>query len=224
MLDERPANDVPAERSADGYVLLSFLAHAAFLWAAAMSAPALADAETWPADDARYLLAATFTDEAERELDESGPQRGEVDEPDLGQSKCGEHGGTMGAPRAAIAPLRYGIHGPADNPDPHLARTVGNDVPWETVIGPHGLAIPGGTPDQPLAPWGRDDALGNDADDGRAAMWGDAIGTAFGSPGLGFGRKDLCPTCGGHGQGTYRGPPRLHGVAVGTEPAHLARR
>jgi hypothetical protein len=52
-------------------------------------------------------------------------------------------------------------------------------------------------------------------------MWGDEIGVAFGSPGAGIGRDELCDTCGDSGLGRHRDDdlPTAPGGATGTERA-----
>jgi hypothetical protein len=77
---------------------------------------------------------------------------------------------------------RYGVRGPADNPDPHIARATSyQDL--AIVHGPDAEYI-GGTPDEPTARWGRDESLGTDERSGKGKVWGETIGHARGAAGL----------------------------------------
>ena len=117
----------------------------------------------------------------------------------------------MGDTRAAPVGRRYGVEGPADNADPHIARED-HPRPQSFVsiffFGPERWL--GGDPDAPIAPWGRDDALGTDPESARGHLWGELIGRAFGSPGAGAGLSILCDTCGSEGRGVG-----LEGTAPG---------
>src|SRR6187549_3194941 len=74
----------------------------------------------------------------------------------------------------------------------------------------------GGDPNAPTAPWGRDDSLGNDPLSARGNMWGDAIGEAFGSGGLGL--SGVGEGGGGRGEGIGLGNIGTlgHGAGTGT--------
>ncbi|HEU5072620.1 MAG TPA: AgmX/PglI C-terminal domain-containing protein, partial [Polyangiaceae bacterium] len=74
------------------------------------------------------------------------------------------------------------VEGPSDNPDPHLARMQAvNEAASFGMV-----AMLTGDPNAPTSPWGRDTALGLDAVSAQGGMWGDEIGAAFGSGGLGL--------------------------------------
>jgi hypothetical protein len=89
----------------------------------------------------------------------------------------------MGDRPTAERDRRYGVRGPGDNPDPHIARpSRGESRAWDG-IGWQGL---GGDARAPTAVWGRDDALGTDPESARGNMWGEAIGRARGALGLGL--------------------------------------
>lgn len=84
---------------------------------------------------------------------------------------------------------RYGVEGPPDNPDPHLARPVpgssyrtGEGVAMDAV----GLTQSRAGTTGPTAPWGRDAALGTDARDAQGRMWGDELNDDVGEHGLGL--------------------------------------
>jgi len=196
---------------------LSFLLHVGFLAASAVVIPALGETDPSSAGEtARYLLAQAVGGEAERE-DVEAPvaptETGDADGREPSYSKCGEeNGGSMGHPAAPERARRYGVQGPADNADPHIARGVGSgDVWWELPLFPPRDASWGGDRDAPTMPWGRDDSLGTDAASAHAHMWGDEIGDAYGSPGMGMGRHELCETCGDSGRGATVPPAAAPG-------------
>jgi hypothetical protein len=136
-------------------------------------------------------------------------------------TRCGwQHGGTMGDPRAAYERRAYGILGPADDPDPHLARSRGSNECCESRIGLAPLEDPfGGQRDAPIAPWGRDDALGVDTASARGNVGGDVIGASFGTTGAEVESTRRCPTCGDYGRGPWNDHEPTGGGATGTEAA-----
>jgi hypothetical protein len=85
---------------------------------------------------------------------------------------------------------RYGVSGPKDNADPHLARTVeGTGYPSAMALIPDREL--GVTParlgsDTPTAPFGRDTALGTDEANARGDMWSDPIDDTEGKGGMGL--------------------------------------
>ena len=93
----------------------------------------------------------------------------------------------------------YGVQGPQDNPDPHIARQAALREAAE--FGMIGLLNTGGggDPNAPTAPWGREDSLGNDPMSARGNMWGDTIGDSFGAGGLGL--SGVGEGGGGRGEG-----------------------
>lgn len=113
------------------------------------------------------------------------------------ETRCGDCTLAMGDSDADMTNHRYGVAGPADNPDPHVSRLD---------EGPPGPAtyVPGPTQpwsfgtEAPSAPWGRDDALGTDPIDARGSLWGEAIGDKRGDEGLG-GRHDREEKISGYG-------------------------
>lgn len=207
------------------HVAASFAAHAALLLASAFAMPRLAETPesiVEAPDLALVSMIATddtsgppeVEDEPATELAESW-----ADDRNPSRSRCGEVlGGSMGVASAERTHGRYGVAGPADNPDPHLAR---NDFPWTQVegdiVGPMQAHDASGDPLGPHAPWGRDEALGNDPRSARGEMWGDAITASYGSPGLGSGRNALCTTCGDTGMGVRLRLTTALGGPIGTE-------
>jgi len=117
----------------------------------------------------------------------SEPQKSALRTP--GRLRCGTQ--EMGR-RVADLGGRYGVAGPKDNPDPHLARpeegagqsSTPDGPALETldVVGiPHVLV----GNDAPTAPWGRSDQLGTDEQSARGQMWRELLGEAWGDSGLG---------------------------------------
>ena len=77
----------------------------------------------------------------------------------------------MGNPNSRATNHTYGVAGPKDNPDPHLARAQA--LAMATNFGMIGLiyAGAGGDVNAPTAPWGRDDSLGTDVSSARGNIW-----------------------------------------------------
>jgi hypothetical protein len=216
--------------SPDLSVVLSAFLHAGLLAAAALWTPAL-DAGASDEIDRDSLRDAPLFQQylvapAEREEDDPAPTPAE-ESPDSHERALSERGsyqgGSMGEMSVPDTDLRYGVHGPADNPDPHLADHAADRLaytfPCIFVLPYEGLW--GGEPDTPIAPWGRDDSLGNDWVSARGRMRAENIGMSFGSPGAGLGLRRLCPTCGGLGNGDFlrEASGSAVGGATGTERA-----
>jgi hypothetical protein len=173
-----------------GYVGLSLVAHAGLIGAMASLVPplGLTDAEGLSRDQLivmqQYLQASAERQpeptDAERASEHADQRAGGT-----GKSGAGEEG-AMGAPNARETAHRYGVEGPRDNPDPHLARQAA--LKSAAQFGLIGLLNSGmgGDPNAPTAIWGRDDSLGTDPTSARGKMWGDVIGDSFGPAGLGL--------------------------------------
>ncbi len=134
--------------------------------------------------------------------------------------RCGEnHGGGMGDPDAIEREGRYGVEGPRDNVDPHIAR-FDSDARVITIF-PHlfGLMTPWGGAQGPTAPWGRDDELGNDEGSARAQFFGARLQRSIGILGLGHGPVHLCAACGSLGGGLFEARSTLAASATRTEAA-----
>jgi hypothetical protein len=191
--------------------------HVGLFCAAKAAMPPLGEtgASEGETQDQRFFIAIDGPDadgdEVEPRADEEADHH--PDEQARVSSKCSEtHGGSMGKPIAKDGDHRYGVRGPADNADPHVARDPYPHGTWpESMIG---LPEPywGGDGEGPVAPWGRDDALGTDAKSARGHMWGEDLAEAFGSPGAGIGLRRLCETCGSVGMGARA---RLHTLPAG---------
>ncbi len=198
--------------------------HAGVLLASAWAMPGLGETEATvvpstatPYDLYRSVLAPPEEDDLPAvTLAASNP-----DGRERADSRCGEvRGGSMGDLVAAKVEHRYGVQGPQDNPDPHIARAVA--VASSSYDNPMIGLFParwGGDPDAPVMAWGRDDSLGNDARSALGNMWGEGVEAAFGSPGAGIGLKRICPTCGDYGRGIALHLGTAGGGATGTERA-----
>ena len=136
--------------------------------------------------------------EAEHIAEASADQK----EGGTGTRAKGEEGST-GAP-ASPARQRFGVQGPRDGADPHIARQAAlRDANEFGMIGLLNSGS-GGDPSAPTAPWGRDDGLGNDPLSARGNLWGVGEGGGgLGTFGHGAGT--------GSGQGFGAGAGRLGG-------------
>ncbi len=115
-----------------------------------------------------------------------------------GKRHKGEEG-QMGKKEAQKTTNRYGIEGPEDNPDPHMAREEARETARTAgILGV--LAQTTGAFNSPTSPFGRDTALGNDPMSALGALMGDQIGENFGFGGLGL--RGTGRGGGGTGEGT----------------------
>jgi Ca-activated chloride channel family protein len=154
---------------------------------------------------------------AEREMEEKAPepapQSSDNKEGGTGTRAKGEEG-SMGNPNTRSTGNRYGVQGPADNADPHIARQAAlKDAAEFGMIGLLNTGA-GGDPNAPTAPWGRDDANGSDALSARGNAWGGAIGESFGAGGLGL--SGVGEGGGGRGEGIGLGSIGTIGHGSGT--------
>ena len=71
----------------------------------------------------------------------------------------------MGNPTTKATGHKFGVQGPQDNPDPHIAKQAALREAAE--FGMIGLLNTGagGDPSAPTAPWGREDSLGDGPDE-----------------------------------------------------------
>ncbi len=107
--------------------------------------------------------------------------------------------GAMGEENHEKTTNRYGIEGPADNPDPHMARQQAIDQ--ARTAGAIGvLQSMAGAWNSPTSPYGQDSALGTDPMSALGALMGDQIGGNFGFGGLGL--RGTGRGGGGTGEGT----------------------
>ncbi|HKQ19765.1 MAG TPA: AgmX/PglI C-terminal domain-containing protein, partial [Candidatus Eisenbacteria bacterium] len=203
------------------YVGLSLLAHVGLIAAMAFFVPPLGlnDEEGLSRDQQyliqQYLQAAAEREQEQKETEQVAETNADNKEGGTGTRAKGEEG-SMGNPNTKETGHRFGIQGPQDNPDPHIARQAALREAAE--FGMIGLLNTGagGDPNAPTAPWGRDDSLGNDPMSARGNMWGDSIGDSFGAGGLGL--SGIGEGGGGRGEGIGLGSIGTigHGAGTGT--------
>jgi FHA domain len=203
------------------YVGLSLLAHVGLIAAMAFFVPpmGLTDEEGLSRDQQyliqQYLQAAAEREQEQKETEQVAETNADNKEGGTGTRAKGEEG-SMGNPNTKETGHRFGIQGPQDNPDPHVARQAALREAAE--FGMIGLLNTGagGDPNAPTAPWGRDDSLGNDPMSARGNMWGDSIGDSFGAGGLGL--SGIGEGGGGRGEGIGLGSIGTigHGAGTGT--------
>jgi TonB family protein len=94
---------------------------------------------------------------------------------------------------------KFGIEGPEDNEDPHMAREEAKEMAANAgIIGILKASV--GAWNSPTSPYGADQALGNDPMSALGALMGDQIGSNFGFGGLGL--RGTGRGGGGTGEGT----------------------
>ncbi len=201
------------------YMAISFAGHVGLLAALAAFMPPLgATAEDALSEDQRILIQQYIDDAAEQELEARESHElaeAQTDQPEggTGRRSIGEEG-SMGDPTAPAADRRFAVRGPQDNPDPRIARLEAlRDAASFGMIALINTGA-GGDPDAPTAPWGREDALGNDPLSARGNMWGNEMGAAFGVGGLGL--SGIGEGGGGDGEGIGLGTVGTIGHGAGT--------
>jgi hypothetical protein len=203
------------------YTGLSLVAHLGLLAAMAFFMPPLGVTdEDGISADQQYLIQQYLQAAAEKEMEEKETEQVAEDKADNKEGGTGTRAkgeeGSMGNPNTKLTGNRYGVQGPADNPDPHIARQAAlRDAAEFGMIGLLNSGA-GGDPNAPTAPWGRDDSLGNDPLSARGNMWGDQIGDSFGAGGLGL--SGIGEGGGGRGEGIGLGSIGTigHGAGTGT--------
>jgi hypothetical protein len=218
-----PAGIFSASRdwSAMLYIGLSMAVHVGLLSAMAFFMPPLGlmDEDEMSKDQLyliqQYLSAAAEREMEEKETDQISEDNADNKEGGTGTRAKGEEG-SMGNPNSRDSNKRYGVAGPKNNPDPHIARSAAlREAAQFGMIGLLNTGA-GGDPNSPTAPWGRDDSLGTDPLSARGNMWGDSIGDAFGAGGLGL--SGIGEGGGGRGEGIGLGSIGTigHGAGTGT--------
>ena len=203
------------------YIAISFAGHVGLLIAMAMFMPPLGDtADDGISEEQRYLIQQYLDSAAEMEMEEKETEQIAEENADNREGGTGTRAkgeeGSMGNPNTTLTGNRYGVKGPQDNPDPHIARQAAlRDAAEFGMIGLLNSGA-GGDPDAPTAPWGRDDSLGTDPLSARGNMWGDSIGESFGAGGLGL--SGIGEGGGGRGEGIGLGSVGTigHGAGTGT--------
>lgn len=141
-------------------------AHALLLVGSAKSAATRASDDDYgvTAEDQHYIT-QMIAKADEKEMAEDAAEQGiAMNEADNKEGGTGTRGkgeeGSMGDPSFSARGNRYGVQGPSDNPDPHIARQAAlRDAADFGMIGMLNSGA-GGDPNAPTAPWGRDDSLG----------------------------------------------------------------
>jgi hypothetical protein len=201
------------------YIGLSFLLHMGIVASLAFFMPHmnLDDSEAIDRDQLlmmQHLLdAAAERELEERETEQVADNNADNKEGGTGTRAKGEEG-SMGNPNTKDTGHKFGVQGPQDNADPHIARQAALREAAE--FGMIGLLNTGagGDPNAPTAPWGREESLGNDPMSARGNMWGDSIGDSFGAGGLGL--SGVGEGGGGRGEGIGLGNIGTIGHGAGT--------
>lgn len=196
---------------------LSALAHGGLLaCSSGASEPYVEDGELSDAQTLllqQYLASADEAEAEEKEAEAIAESLADSKEGGTGTRAKGEEG-SMGSPRIKDTGSRFGVAGPTDNADPHIARQSSLQEAQE--FGMIGLlnSGSGGDPNAPTAPWGRDDSLGQDLLSARGNQWGAEIGDGFGAGGL----SGIGTGGGGRGEGLGLGNIGTigHGAGTGT--------
>lgn len=147
---------------------------------------------------AEYLLEAAATVEEETPEFEEPETVADDNEGGTGKRHRDDEG-AMGEESSKKTNNRFGIEGPADNPNPQMAREQAREQ--AANVGAIGvLRAMTGSWNSPTSPYGADVALGNDPMSAMGALMGDQIGSNFGFGGLGL--RGTGRGGGGTGEGT----------------------
>jgi hypothetical protein len=203
------------------YTGLSFLLHMGLVAVFAFFMPSMRgdDSEAIDRDQIllmqRLLNAEALREEEQRDTPDVTETNPDQKEGGTGTRAQGEEG-SMGNPNTKDSGHKYGVQGPRDNPDPHLAKQAA--LQEAAQFGMIGLisTMGGGDPNAPTAPWGREESSGQDEKSARGNMFGDTIGDSFGAGGLGL--SGVGEGGGGRGEGIGLGNfgGLGHGAGTGT--------
>jgi hypothetical protein len=195
------ATTEPAELMFAG---LSLLLHLGFLAVFAFFMPGMRAEDSEDLDrDQILIMQRLLNAAADREQEERPDQQAEETQADPKEGGTGTRAkgeeGSMGNPSTKDTGHKYGVQGPKENPDPHLAKRAA--LAEAAQFGMIGLipTMGGGDPNAPTAPWGREESSGTDEKSARGTMFGDTIGDSFGAGGLGL--SGLGEGGGGRGEG-----------------------
>ncbi|HXS17696.1 MAG TPA: AgmX/PglI C-terminal domain-containing protein, partial [Polyangiaceae bacterium] len=215
-----PGGMATVDKTPLAYFGLTAGAFGAFILSLAFFVPPMGLTDESEIDKDRLLLIQQYLDaaaerEQEEKTEEVVSEEADNKEGGTGTRAKGEEG-SMGKESSKATNKRYAVKGPADNPDPHLARAAA--LREARDFGMIGLLNAGATgdPNAPTAPWGRDTSSGMDEVSAQGNMWGDEIGDAFGSGGLGL--SGIGEGGGGRGEGIGLGNIGTlgHGAGTGT--------
>jgi len=207
------------EAAAYIYFALSLLLHLGTVASLAFFMPHMNGDDSEAIDrDTLLMMQHLLNAEAEREQEKKETEEvteanADNKEGGTGTRAKGEEG-SMGNPTTKETGHKFGVQGPQDNQDPHIAKQAALREAAE--FGMIGLLNTGagGDPNAPTAPWGREDSLGQDPMSARGNMWGDAIGDSFGAGGLGL--SGVGEGGGGRGEGIGLGGIGTIGHGAGT--------
>jgi hypothetical protein len=200
---------------------LSFLLHMGLIAVFAFFMPRMNGDDSEDIDrDQILMMQKLLNAAAEREEEERQDQEVTQTAPDQKEGGTGTRAkgeeGSMGNPNTKDSGHKYGVQGPKDNPDPHLAKQAA--LQEAAQFGMIGLisTMGGGDPNAPTAPWGREESSGSDEKSARGNMFGDTIGDSFGAGGLGL--SGVGEGGGGRGEGIGLGNfgGLGHGAGTGT--------
>jgi hypothetical protein len=203
------------------YTGLSFLLHMGLVAVFAFFMPSMRGDDSEDMDRDQILMMQKLLDAAaEREQEDRDTQEVTETAPDQKEGGTGTRAkgeeGSMGNPNTKDTGHKYGVQGPKDNPDPHLAKQAA--LQEAAQFGMIGLisTMGGGDPNAPTAPWGREESSGQDEKSARGNMFGDTIGDSFGAGGLGL--SGVGEGGGGRGEGIGLGNfgGLGHGAGTGT--------
>jgi hypothetical protein len=177
-----------AEPAAWLFTATSFLLHVGVIAALAFFMPKLGGDDSEAIDRDRILMmkkllnAAAMREMEERDTPEasaatSEPQGG------TGAAEKGE-AGSMGKTSANDNGHKYGVLGPRDNPDPHLAKQAALQNAADFGVIAYITAMQGGDPNAPLSLWGRTNSSGRDDKSALGKMFGNTIDDSMGAGGL----------------------------------------
>jgi TonB family protein len=179
------------------YTGFSFLMHAIFLFLIYFIPP---DPEGLSldllAENNRFIKYMLEPPEVQQDEIPEWLKKDKEDEQQGGKGKRhkGEEG-QMGKRDAKKTDNHYGIKGPKDNPDPHMARSMAKEMAKNAGILSYLSAA-----NAPTSPFGRDTALGVDPENALGALMGNQVGENFGYGGLGL--RGTGRGGGGTGEGT----------------------
>jgi hypothetical protein len=207
--------------------LASAAAHLGFLALAALATPALHEGpEDARADEPARWVRQALSAVAEPDLDtllDPGAEPS-ADGRMRAQTRCGkQYGGASGEVAYEVTRHHHGVAGPADNPDPHIAKRLWYDSSSLWPIAMLLSIYQRADLDAPTVFYGREDSLGRDPRSARATLFGDEIGMALGAPGIGMSTRRICWRCGDDGLGARVPRERTaRAGAVDTESTFMA--
>jgi hypothetical protein len=203
---------------------MSFLLHAGLVALFAFFMPTMKGDTSDDVDrDQILVMQKLLNTAAMREQEQLESQQVTETAPDQKEGGTGEaakgEAGSLGTPNTKDTGHRYGVQGPQDNPDPHLAKQAA--IQEAAQFGVMGLiaTMGGGDPKAPTAAWGAEESLGRDEKSALGKIFGDnlddssgargldlsGVGEGGGGPHEGIGLRDFGSLGNGPGPGTRQG-------------------